>query len=165
MSEWSKETEKSFLDRALRILAVRDHSCRELERKLAAKGCPEQLASFIVARCLEWKYLDDGRFAERFAREKSCAGWGPRKIRAELMRRGIDPAAADAVCRDLKNSEDAPDQFATALELAEKKAAQGRSFASVCRFLSSRGFDNEVITKAAAQAVRRFAGGGSDEEF
>ncbi|MDU2023663.1 MAG: recombination regulator RecX, partial [Leclercia adecarboxylata] len=61
-----------LLDRAVRILAVRDHSEQELRRKLAApvmsKNGPEAIDATaedydrVVAWCYEHSYLDDTRF-------------------------------------------------------------------------------------------------------
>lgn len=61
-----------LLDRAVRILAVRDHSEQELRRKLAApimgKNGPEEIDATaedyerVIAWCHEHGYLDDSRF-------------------------------------------------------------------------------------------------------
>eukprot|EP01083_Nonionella_stella_P029607 81461_1 len=65
-----------LLDRAVRILAVRDHSEQELRRKLAApimgKNGPEEIDATaedyerVIAWCHEHGYLDDSRFVARF---------------------------------------------------------------------------------------------------
>jgi regulatory protein len=66
-----------LLDRAVRILAVRDHSEQELRRKLSApvmsKNGPEEIDATaedydrVIAWCYEHHYLDDDRFAPGFS--------------------------------------------------------------------------------------------------
>ncbi|WP_239519981.1 regulatory protein RecX, partial [Enterobacter kobei] len=70
-----------MLDRAVRILAVRDHSEQELRRKLAApimgKNGPEEIDATaedyerVIAWCYEHGYLDDSRFVARFIASRS----------------------------------------------------------------------------------------------
>ena len=72
-----------LLDRAVRILAVRDHSEQELRRKLAApimgKNGPEEIDATaedyerVIAWCHEHGYLDDSRFVARFIASRSRA--------------------------------------------------------------------------------------------
>lgn len=65
-----------LLDRAMRILAMRDHSEQELRRKLGAvlpgknedeqaQATPEDIEK-VIAWCHEQRYLDDEHFAERY---------------------------------------------------------------------------------------------------
>ncbi len=85
-----------LLDRAIRILAMRDHSEQELRRKLVApvmsKNGPEALDATpdeleqVVAWCIENRYLDDNRFVGQFIASRSRKGYGPARIR-----RGAQP--------------------------------------------------------------------------
>ncbi len=148
----SEADERAFLERALHMLSLRDHSCQELKQKLVSRGCPLEVAQFIVKRCLEWKYLDDERYAERFVRIKALGGWGSRRIYGELLRRGVEMETARRACAVVQ--EDGESELTSALELATKKAASGRSYVAICRFLASRGFPTEIVLKAAAQASK-----------
>ena len=149
----SEAEERAFLERALHMLSLRDHSCQELRQKLTARGCPLEIAQRIVERCLEWKYLDDERYAERFVKSKAVGGWGSRRIYGELLRRGIEAEVVNRACSAFQEDEES--ELASALELAVKKAACGRNYASICRFLASRGFPAEIVFKAAAQASKQ----------
>ena len=87
-----------LLDRAIRILAMRDHSEQELRRKLVApvmsKNGPEALDATpdeleqVVAWCIENRYLDDNRFVGQFIASRSRKGYGPARIRQELTTLG-----------------------------------------------------------------------------
>ncbi|HCT2238119.1 TPA: recombination regulator RecX [Klebsiella quasipneumoniae subsp. similipneumoniae] len=99
-----------LLDRAIRILAMRDHSEQELRRKLAApvmskKGpealdvTPEELEQ-VVAWCIENRYLDDNRFVGQFIASRSRKGYGPARIRQELSQKGIARQAVEQAMRE-----------------------------------------------------------------
>ena len=99
-----------LLDRANRILAMRDHSEQELRRKLAApvmsKNGPEALdvtpeeLEQVVAWCIENRYLDDNRFVGQFIASRSRKGYGPARIRQELSQKGIARQAVEQAMRE-----------------------------------------------------------------
>ena len=98
-----------LLDRAVRILAMRDHSEQELRRKLAApvmgKNGPEDIDATpedydkVIAWCIESRYLDDDRFVQQFIASRSRKGYGPARVRQELNQKGIAREAIErAMC-------------------------------------------------------------------
>lgn len=99
-----------LLDRAVRILAVRDHSEQELRRKLAApimgKNGPEEIDATaedyerVIAWSHEHGYLDDSRFVARFIASRSRKGYGPARIRQELNQKGISREATEKAMRE-----------------------------------------------------------------
>lgn len=99
-----------LLDRAIRILAMRDHCEQELRRKLAApvmsKNGPEALdvtpeeLEQVVAWCIENRYLDDNRFVGQFIASRSRKGYGPARIRQELSQKGIARQAVEQAMRE-----------------------------------------------------------------
>ncbi|MDY1037185.1 recombination regulator RecX [Lelliottia sp. CFBP8978] len=99
-----------LLDRAVRILAVRDHSEQELRRKLSApvmgKNGPEQIDATaedydrVIAWCYEYRYLDDTRFVTRYIASRSRKGYGPARIRQELNQKGVARASIEQAMRE-----------------------------------------------------------------
>ena len=97
-----------LLDRAVRILAVRDHSEQELRRKLSApvmsKNGPEEIDATaedydrVIAWCYEHRYLDDERFASRFLASRGRKGYGPARIRQELNQKGVARETIERPC-------------------------------------------------------------------
>lgn len=144
-----------LLDRAMRILAMRDHSEQELRRKLGAvlpgknedeqaQAMPEDIEK-VIAWCHEQHYLDDARFAERYIASRSRKGYGPQRIRQELQQKGISRTACDSAFADCE-----VDWEAQARDQAERKfgAPLPRTFpekAKVQRFLLYRGYYMEDI--------------------
>ena len=144
-----------LLDRAIRILAMRDHSEQELRRKLAApvmsKNGPEALdvtpeeLEQVVAWCIENRYLDDNRFVGQFIASRSRKGYGPARIRQELSQKGIARQAVEQAMRECDI-----DWVSLAREQAQRKYGEPlpSAFAEkvkIQRFLLYRGYLMEDI--------------------
>jgi len=91
-----KKPEPSPAQRALGLLVRREHSRRELERKLTARGVEQAEATRAVDLMREQGWQDDTRFAISLARSRAGGGYGPLRIRQELEMHQLDPGAVDA---------------------------------------------------------------------
>ncbi|WP_456413610.1 regulatory protein RecX [Oceanithermus profundus] len=138
-------SEERAMQYALRSLGRRMQSRAELERKLRARTTPE-VARSVVARLLEWGYLDDRAFAEAFVRSRR-ERWGTLRLRAELARRGVDERIVREV---LAEGEEGEEELARALALLHKSAWRHKGeHARMVRFLQARGFALAVAVEAA----------------
>lgn len=93
--------EQTPVQRALGLLTRREHSRKELTRKLAVRGVEKDVAAAVVDRLTQAGWQDDVRFAESLARSRAATGYGPVRIRAELAMHGLrgeQVAAALAAC-------------------------------------------------------------------
>lgn len=80
------------------LLARRSHFRSELRAKLAQRGYDEDEVATTLDRVAEQGFLEDRRTAEEFVRSRlGRRATGRRKLRHELMRRGVDPELADEV--------------------------------------------------------------------
>lgn len=79
---------------ALKYLARRDYSCKELREKLSQLGFPEEEIRDCLKEFSEKDWQSDQRFAFAYARKRANQGYGPIKIRMELQARGV---AADCI--------------------------------------------------------------------
>lgn len=84
-----KRPEPTPAQRALGLLVRREHSRKELVRKLEARGIEAQDAAAAVARLAAEGWQDDARFAASLARMRANGGYGPLRIRAELGTHGL----------------------------------------------------------------------------
>jgi len=131
---------------ALRLLARREHSARELETKLVAKGWPQGHAAQVVADLSAAGLQSDGRFAESFARQRAERFYGPRRILAELAQRGIESALANEALESLEI-----DFFELAADFYRRKYGKAdpdpdyRERAKRSRALYRRGFESEHV--------------------
>lgn len=71
------------------MLARREYSVSELRRKLEGKYTNVDDIDAVVRRLVDEGMVCDRRFAEAFVRSRIARWQGPRKIRAELLRRGV----------------------------------------------------------------------------
>ncbi len=79
-----RRPELSPSQRALGLLARREHSRKELERKLTSHGVEPDDALAVVDKLAKAGWQDDMRFAELLVRSRANTGYGPVRIRAEL---------------------------------------------------------------------------------
>ena len=92
--------ERTAYQAALDFLARRDHFRHELETKLARRSFPGDEIEQALARCEERGLLDDERTAKRFVEVRAASrGWGPRRLEAELLGRGVARDLAENVAK------------------------------------------------------------------
>ena len=77
-------------ERALKLIALRDRSRHEVGSRLEQAGFSSEVADRTVDWLQGLGYLDDDRFAARYAAAKLSSGWGERRIAAELARLGLE---------------------------------------------------------------------------
>ena len=86
--------------RALDLLARREHSRLELERKLLQRSFVPEIVEEVLDRLQTDGLLDEGRFLDSFIRTRIGKGQGPARIQAELGQRGIDRSRVQAWLRE-----------------------------------------------------------------
>lgn len=137
------------LARALRWLARRDRSEREVRARLAEWGTPATDAEDVIQHLHERGYLNDAALAERLC------DWhdrhdplGPLRLRRRLEQRGIDAADAAAA---LAGRDDPERQRALAEGLAARREGALASLPALARwrrlhdYLARRGFDAAIV--------------------
>ena len=135
---------------ALRLLSRCDRSEAELRDKLARFGFSVAEIDQAVARCHEFHYLDDRRYALERSRALLRSGRGVgRKILLDLRRRGIDDETAAWALAEA-GGEFPTDQMVR--ELLERRfpgfsypQADDREKRRVIGFFQRRGFSLEQI--------------------
>ena len=144
-----RRREATPAQRALALLVRREHSRKELTRKLVARGIASEDAGAAVGRMTESGWQDDARFACSLARTRAMAGYGPLHIRAELATHDIGQQAIQAAFDALADAGE-DDWKSRARELAERRFALGATATLAVQrkaadFLARRGFDGDTI--------------------
>ena len=133
---------------ALALLARREHSRRELTRKLASRGFPDDVITPALDELERSGSLADARFTDSFVRSRVAKGQGPQRIRAELAQRGIGDSDADDALRgsdvDWRETIRGVRRKKFGAELPADYAERARQ----ARFLQYRGFSSEQIRAA-----------------
>jgi regulatory protein len=130
-------------ERALRLLARREHSQAELGRKLATHANPEEDLGSLLEDLSRRKLLSDERYAESRAHSLSRK-FGAARIAHELRAKGLDKGLAEqasgaARATEVERAREVwRRKFRVAPQTREERARQ-------MRFLQSRGFSFDAI--------------------
>lgn len=98
-------------ERALSLLSRKPQSRKELEHKLREWEASEQETEAICDRLEELGYLNDAAYAGQVVRHYSGKGYGERKVRDELYRRGIPREMWDEALEQSREPAQAIDDF------------------------------------------------------
>ncbi|MDP1758032.1 MAG: recombination regulator RecX [Pseudohongiella sp.] len=130
-------------ERALGLLARREHSRAELTRKLESAGFEREAIALLLDAFEAKNWLSDQRFAESYVADHRARA-GSIKLAYDLRQRGVADSVIESVLRDNRDSE-----FERAREVWKKKfgvpPADAAEKARQFRFMQSRGFSSEVI--------------------
>ncbi len=132
---------------AVRMLAMREHSRVELVRKLERRHAPETVAQVLDELAAQGLQSDE-RFAEQYVHSRRNKGYGPVRIRAELVERGI---ADGLISRELDGFGN--EEWRSLMhEVAQRRFGatppeDRREMARRGRFLASRGFPSWMINE------------------
>ena len=142
-------------DLAWRALNRRDHTVAEIARLLARKRVEPAVIDTVVGELCEQGYLDDARFAQRFAEDRRRLDrWGAERIERRLLALGIERehVAAAVGCQG------ADDELEAAVALLERRfpdpPATPRDCERALGILVRKGYELEL----AHDAIRRHAG-------
>lgn len=144
--------------KAYRLLSMRPHSQKEMEKKLREKGFPEAVVKEALEKLHDLKYLNDASFARGLARSLAVNKlWGNRKISAALQEKGVATRfIGDAIAAA---RQDLSEEAAIAI-LIRKKAAKKKQASSDARekqriftSLMGRGFPPGLILNQLGKSV------------
>ena len=133
-------------EKTINLLARKPMSRRELERKLGEWEAGEEETAAICDRMEELGFLNDGEYAARLVRHYSAKGYGERKLRDELYRRGIPREFWEEALARAEDSAGAIDAFIEK-KLAGKTVNQ-KELKKVSDALARRGFSWSDISNA-----------------
>ncbi len=140
-----KKEFNNLLATGVRLLAMREHSVKEITNKLKDKAITPDLLHAVVDELLAKKYLSDERFTESYVRSRRNRGFGPVKIKAELKVKGI----SNTLIQDYLE-----EGSALWIDIAEAQYRKKfgltpvidyRDWTKRARFLQNKGFTGEQI--------------------
>ncbi len=133
--------------RAANILSARPLSRKELEKRLVEKGETPAHAAAACDYLERLGYLDDRAYAKTLAQYYVNRGYGPRKVRDELYRRGVDRDLWDEALEGLEEPDDALDRFVAA-KLGRIECPDRKDIKRVSDALARRGYAWSDISAA-----------------
>lgn len=134
----------------LRYLAYRARTSKEAYAYLQKKGFPEQVISETINDLQDLGYLNDRTFTRDFIGYRKGKSFGPRKIRYELLNKGLEKKEVDHL---LKSGLGEEEELQTIKALLLKRIPEGgltdqRWLAKQAAYLQRRGFRDHLIIKA-----------------
>jgi regulatory protein len=138
------------LEVGVRILALRDHSEAELARKLRGRGYQAEETALALVRLRELGYLDDLRFARRFAESAlSCGRYVGSRLAQELKSRGVAPELVaqvmDELCGDHPEGEILAALVARRYASYDPGSATDKEKRRMINYLAAKGFSLGAI--------------------
>jgi regulatory protein len=142
-------------DVAWTALNRHDHTAAELARTLARKRVEPAVVDAVVGELCEQGYLDDARYAHRFAEDRRrLDGWGAERIERRLKALGVD---ADLIAAAV-GEQDHAGELDAALAILRRRfpdpPATPRDCERALGLLVRKGYELEL----AHDAIRRHAG-------
>lgn len=138
---FTMEHKHSAISYVIYLLAKREYSKFELQRKLKLKDYNEAEIEEAIQQAQRHNWQSDERFCAAYIRYRAQQGYGPRRLKQELYQRGI----TDGVIRqEMDNAE--IDWFELAEKLFEKKRPLHwdlKAKQKMWRYMLSHGFYNE----------------------
>ncbi len=150
-SQQDNSTFSAARDKAVGLLARREHSVAELHRKLRSRGYDSDVVEQVLEQLQEERLLSNERFVEAYVYSRYEKGFGPLRIQKELRERGVseqlirqgvepeNPHWTELMSRVRKK------QFGPALPADYPEQARQ------ARFLQYRGFAAEQIRQLLKQ--------------
>jgi regulatory protein len=128
---------------AIQLLARRDHSRLELQKKLLERSFSREEIDALLPELIEKNLLNDVRFAQSYIRMRTAKGYGAIRIAEELRERGID--------KEIISTELDDPMFDIEKVCIKKFGTKNfkdlNSRAKAIRFLQYRGFSFEQINR------------------
>ncbi len=136
-------------DRALNLLARREHSRVELARKLVPHGDPDEVAVLLDELELEG-LLSNARYAESLAHARA-GRHGSLRLKADLRDKGVPEGVVNQVVSEAREQD-----LAAAREVWSRKFGQppedAAERARQMRFLAGRGFPADIVRRVVGGA-------------
>lgn len=138
-------TEADLFAKALRVLALREHSRLELAKKLASLTEDSSLIEQVLDKLAQSDYLNDQRYAEMLVRSSVSKGYGPLKLAHLLREKGVNSELAKTVLDAAEIDWQALAAYQRQKKFGDTLPRDWPERARQSRFLAGRGFYLETI--------------------
>jgi regulatory protein len=127
------------------LLARRDYSSHRLTQKLLTKGFQPSEITSVLEELRQSGVVSDQRFLESFIRYRRSRGYGPQRIRQELLAEGLSKEMIEEQLDIAHNEWFAEAQRVWQKRFRGKRAKNLQEKSKQLRFLHYRGFTSEQI--------------------
>jgi regulatory protein len=153
----SEERVQHALDAAYRFLGRRDRTVAEVRERLEADAIEADVADEAIAELMRQGYLDDARYAHRFAEDRrTIDAWGAERIERRLLAVGVEPALIAAALGERGAAEELEAALAVLRRRFQRAPADDRARDRALGLLVRKGYDLD-LAYAAVRAYERDA--------
>lgn len=145
----------SLKARAVGLLSRREHSRREMARKLSAHSEDAAAVEKVLDDLVREGWLSDDRFAQSLVHRRARTH-GAARIASELRQGGIADDTIAAFKDELRETEFDRAREVWCKKFASQPAEDPRAFAKQARFLAGRGFSADVIYRVLGASPDAF---------
>lgn len=141
---------------AIRLIERQDRTTADMRARLVARGYAMDTVEAVIDRLVTNGLLDDRRFAERFAElATNERGMGSRRIKLELVRRGVDRETATETGLDV-SADDRERAFALATKRVPrlKQLPREVAYRRLFGFLARKGYSPDICQDAIKRAMK-----------
>jgi regulatory protein len=143
------------LQLAYHYLGRRDRTVAEVRAHLGQAYIPVDLIDAAVAELIEQRYLDDERYARRFAEDRrNLDGWGAGRIRRRLLGLGVAREIAEDACQPADAEQEMQSALAQLRRRLRVAPQDPRGRRRAVEMLMRRGYGTELAYAAVKQLER-----------
>ena len=144
LAEAALDTEQSVaLERAMNYIARGRKTSFQLRKYLTDKEYAPAVVNYVMDKMKYYGYIDDKAYAQAYV-EQNSQSKGARRVKQELMQRGIKMSEAEEVSEQERDF-----SLDNATRLAERymrgKDCDIKTIVKLQRYLVSRGYDFDIV--------------------
>ena len=157
--ERKTKTAQQALQSLMRLCARSEKSTGDALRLMRTWGVPEAEQRGVLDKLIADRYIDNRRYAEAYAREKSrLAGWGERKIAMQLRLKGVERETISAVLAEVLQDDSMAERLQEKLEkkLRTVKASSDYELrGKLLRYALGLGYDYDMASEAVDKVAKQ----------
>lgn len=154
--ERKPKSAQQALQSLMRLCARSEKSSGDALRLMQQWQVPHTERQGVLERLVKERFIDDGRYAEAYVREKSrLSGWGARKIAMQLRQKGVSQAIIDDALRQLDSNVELPrlvDKLRRKIRTT-KYTSDYELRGKLMRYALSLGFDYDIVQRAVEDSL------------
>ena len=148
--EKKEPTYEQTKEKALRLLEFRNHTKKELERKLKVFGAGEENIQAVLEFLQEYGLINDREYAKRYALDlQNLKKLGKSRIKSELFAKGIAPEFVEEAIDEL--SEDYADTLKELIKKRLKGDFEQKNKDRTIRYFIYRGYSFDEVKRIISE--------------
>lgn len=157
VKEPKKKSAEQALSSLMRLCARAEKSSGDARRLMRGWGVEPPVQESVLRQLISQRFIDDERYAAAFVREKvNLSGWGAYKIRAALVRKGIEERIISAALQDIDSAKSA-EQLLQRLQRKMRSTKTTSAYdlkTKLLRYGTSLGYDFESVREAVDGLIK-----------